>query len=377
MNALAGLNTNAPAVMGQNVASSFVAGGEFADNSRLRKAMATIAVNPDDPEAMRVVMELDPATGAKLQASQQERQFGQAAVDYVEGGRASAAQPQPNALAAMAMRGPQPRAVPAQRNALMPVDSASSSGEGFAPLSPPMPARPAGPTVRADAARDTNGDGEIDFAPLGEVRTAQDEAFLRMVRIDPKQAFAIEGEMRDRAADRLKFQRDAYGYAVSRLGGVTKDAEYGEALADIQARIDPLGVSVSQFLPDRFPGPDALRQIRLSAIDAEDQTRLFMQQANIDADNARADRNTDSMIDVREGRLAEYQRANRAREGNQRRGQDMSSRDRRRGQDMRGSGRGGRSRVPVVSSPDEARSLPPGTEFRVKGTNRILRTPGG
>ena len=33
--------------------------------------------------------------------------------------------------------------------------------------------------------------------------------------------------------------------------------------------------------------------------------------------------------------------------------------------------------MPVVSSPDEARRLPPGTSFRVKGSSRVLRTPGG
>lgn len=165
-----------------------------------------------------------------------------------------------------------------------------------------------------------------------------------MLSIDAKQAFAIDSEMRDRAADRLKLQRDAYGFAVSRLGGVKDDAGYQAALVDIAGRIEPLGVEITDHLPPTFPGPEGIKELRLGAIDAKDQVSLFLREANIEADNERADRNTDSLIETREGRLSEYQRANRAREGNQRRGQDMTDKRVR-----SGAGRRGRSSRPTAT----------------------------
>lgn len=99
---------------------------------------------------------------------------------------------------------------------------------------------------------------------------------------------------------------------------------------------------MTDFLPPNYPGPDRLKEIRLSAIDADDQMRIFMQEANIEADNARSDRNTDSLIETRDARLGEYRRHNRATEGNTRRGQDIT--------DRRGRSRGGSSRASVPTA---------------------------
>ncbi|WP_374407421.1 hypothetical protein [Pelagerythrobacter sp.] len=347
-NALASLHD--PAAVGQSALAGFAAGQRFGEDQRLRKAMSAISINPDDPEANRTVMELDPQTGARLQEMQRQRQFGQATVDYFQAGR-----PQGNALAGLPGV-PQPVA-PVAQNALMPpAASGSTFGEAFAPLSAPAPAQPqVSQAMPGSDPRDLDGDGEIDFSPLGQATSAQDEAFIRMLRADPKRAFEIDSEMRDRATDRLKLQRDAFGYAASRLGGVSDEAGYRDAVADIQRRIDPLGASVSQFLPTKFPGVASMREIRLGAIDAEDQVRLFMQEANIEADNARADRNTDSMIETRETRAAEYARNNRERSANQRRGQDITdSRVR--------SGR--KPKVVSVKTVAQAQALKPGTLYR-------------
>jgi hypothetical protein len=159
----------------------------------------------------------------------------------------------------------------------------------------------------------------------------------------------------------MKDERDLYAVAADRLSLARDEDSYQRVLAELSPMVAAVGGSLTDHVPPSFPGPEGLREIATKALSAKERPSLFMQQANIDEDNERADRNTDSLI----GDRAE-------RRGIQRRGQDIRSGDVRRGQDIRGSGGrrsavgrgGGRENLPVVSSPAEAMKLAPGTRFK-------------
>lgn len=182
-----------------------------------------------------------------------------------------------------------------------------------------------------------------------------DIAFMEMMKVDPKRALEMQGAARDRTLKALKLADDAYDHAVGRLGNVRDDTGYQALLADMEARFQPLGVDVRSMVPPSYPGPEGMRKLLLSTLDAKDQLhamierdRLHAYVANLDADNARADRNTASLMEDRRARRTEI-----------RRNHDQTDATRRRGQD-----RGGRQALPVVKTPEEARKLPSGTKFK-------------
>lgn len=87
----------------------------------------------------------------------------------------------------------------------------------------------------------------------------------------------------------------------------------------------------------------------MKALDAKQQfaamhaeRKLEWDQTDDELDNARADRNTDSLITDRSGRRAETQRYHGEREAKTRRGQDMRDGTTRRGQDVRAATAGKR-----------------------------------
>jgi hypothetical protein len=130
---------------------------------------------------------------------------------------------------------PQPVAAQAQP---MQRPAGQNAASRMPPVNPALPGDPA------------DGGEAPPITVLGEPESEADAAFLRMLQADPKAAFAIDTGMRDRAADRLKMTRDAYGYAVSRLGGVRDEQGYDEALSDIQALLAPLGVTSGFRTPE-------------------------------------------------------------------------------------------------------------------------------
>ncbi|MES2493995.1 MAG: hypothetical protein V4579_12050 [Pseudomonadota bacterium] len=109
----------------------------------------------------------------------------------------------------------------------------------------------------------------------------------------------------------------------------------------------------------------------MRVLSSKDQIAAFLQRDDTQADNARADLNTDSLIADRQARRDETRRHNQVSDNTRRRGQDISAT--RRGPDRRGSGRSaGQSSMPTVSSPAEAMKLTPGTKFRTPdGTIRV------
>jgi hypothetical protein len=202
-----------------------------------------------------------------------------------------------------------------------------------------------------------------------------------MVRADPLRALKIRSELRDNFVQGLKDTRDVYDLAYERLGETADEASYQRALVELGPMVAAVGGNIADHVPPSYPGPAGIQQIRLKALTARQQVSAFMSQANIDEDNERADRNTDSLIADRGARRGEARRYHDVQAGNVRRGQDIRSGDTRRGQDLRGSGggRGGgaaaapRGPVPVKSRA-EAMKLPPGTEFRTPD-GAVLRVP--
>lgn len=215
-----------------------------------------------------------------------------------------------------------------------------------------------------------------DFRVLGAPRDQADAAFLKMLQQDPKAAFQIDSQMRDRAADRLKLQRDAYGMAVSRLAGVTDQASYDAALSEVQQQVAPLGVNVAEHLPPQFPGVEGLRDLRLKAMDAKDQLSFFLQESNIDADNERADRNTDSLVTDRTERRTDQRRYNEGRlDVSRDRVDAYRDKSAQGGRSSGGRSAGGnRPAAPVkVNTPAEAMKLPKGTRYTTPDGKVMVR----
>ena len=124
--------------------------------------------------------------------------------------------------------------------------------------------------------------------------------------------------------DKLKSAME-HNEAVGQLIGASVDQPTYTAALD---RAEEMGIDTSKLPKQYVPGfVDNLRRQNLSIRDQLGemwkQRRFDQTQENIDEDNARADRNTDSMISDRNSRR-----------GLTARGQDMASSDRRRGQDM-------------------------------------------
>jgi hypothetical protein len=178
---------------------------------------------------------------------------------------------------------------------------------------------------------------------VGKPQSAEDAAFLRMLRRDPEKAIKMRSQLRDNFLDQVKAESEFYGLAMGQLGRATDAQSWTAAMQSIAPRAQALGMDLTSVVPAEYPGPEAVQDLLQRALPVKERMDYLLREANIEADNARADRNTDSLIGTREGRLAEYERHNRASESNQRRGQDMvdsrARRKRRGGGGKKGSGR--------------------------------------
>lgn len=328
---------------------------EAQDRRETRAALAAVAANPDDPAAMAAIFERNPELGMKLMDRADSRAFNRDMGEYLAPGG------QPNALLGAPAQAPQTPNMPSvQPNALVnalnpmpPVRPGAGFNEAFSPVSDPQPASM--PEMRPPG----DQPDQPDLSMLGEPQNGRDQAFLRMVQRDPVKALKIQSTLRDNFVDRIKNEREFYGLAVEALSTVQDDAGWQAALQRLVPMSQALGTDLTATVPLNYPGPDAVNQLLERAMPVKQQLDHFAKVANIEADNERSDRNTDSMIEVRERRAGEYERANKAREGNARRGQDLTDKRARTG--SRGSPR---EKLPVISSPAEARKLPSGTKFR-------------
>jgi len=194
-----------------------------------------------------------------------------------------------------------------------------------------------------------------EFAMLGQPRTQADAAFLKMVKLDAPRALKIRSEMRNNFVKMLGQTHDVYAHAIDRLSQTNDEVGYQQVLQELTPMVTAIGGDLAGAVPPHYPGPDGVRQLMMKALDVKDRLSHLLAQDrtdayvnNLEADNARADRNTDSLIYDRNARRGETRRYNDARISTTRRGQDM---------------RGGGGGLVRVKSIEEARALKPGTKF--------------
>ena len=223
-------------------------------------------------------------------------------------------------------------------------------------------------------------DAAPDLSYLGEPQNGRDRAFLRMVQIDPVRALQIQSSMREGFVERLNSVREMTTFAVEQLGRVTDEAGWQAALGRFLPMVQAVGGDLSN-IPANYPGPDAVQELLDEGLPLKERLDYLLDQANVDADNARSDRNTDSLIGTRQGTLAERQRTNRAREGTAERRESRIATNQNRPRPARssrprasGGATGGSSNLPVIASPQAAANLAPGTQFRTPD-GRTLRVP--
>lgn len=328
--------------VGKNAMDAFEQGRKIGQELRVRKAMGAFAANPDNPEPINALIALgEPEKALSLHNLQAKRaeaardnQYRGAQARYFGGGNALASAGGPAAAPIQ----------PGAPNALAGfVPGLGGQGAGTGPGASASPGQASRPPQAV------NPQPEQPH-PLGQPQSPEDSAFMEMLRIDPKRAFETKSAMRDEAVKRLGVTSDAYDFAISHLANVQDDTSYQTVLAEMDNRLRPLGVDIRTLAPPTFPGPQGVRRLLMSALDAKDQLaaivsrdRLEAYRADIDADNKRADLNTRSLIDTRQGNLKENRRFHDATIDTRRRGQDIGATT------PRG---GGKTARPTATGPD-------------------------
>jgi len=163
---------------------------------------------------------------------------------------------------------------------------------------------------------------EIERAANSPDMGVRNAAFKRMMQIDPVQAMKIQSEERDRTLDGMEDANKAFRYAAEALGNARDDATYKMVLDRVEQAVAPLGIDIRSMVPGTHPGPEGIQQLQMQALDISQRfaaiDRRFSAEAraaDIDADNQRADRNTDSLIADRSQRTGiQRQRAETAAE---------------------------------------------------------------
>lgn len=347
------------------------------EETEFRRAVADYQRDPSNRDALNAMMQLDPQTAIRLRDDADKREFRGALSDYV-GRNALAATPAGPAPALSGFTGQGP-----QRGALSPPNALLGAADGrtgdFSTAFAPFAEGAAQPAPAPEPAAAESADAQApDLSFLGAPQSREDAAFLRMLRVDPMEALKVQSEMRETFRKRLEDEREFYSIAVDELSRMQDDNGWQQALVRLRPIAEALGADLST-VPTSYPGPEAVDELLTQSLPVKERLDLLLREADLIADNERADRNTDSLVEDRAGRRAEQRRANQARVEATRRGQDISSRDRIRGQDITDA-RGRRSQdvtdargrgtpppandLPLVSSPEAARSLPKGTRFR-------------
>lgn len=387
---------DSPATAGDRTMAGFREGMAMGDAMRARKdradvraALGALRADPGNPEAMGVLFEHAPELAVKMEARADDMAFRSAARDwYLPGSAQGATAPTQNALASAA-----PGAAPqgSQAATVQPQNALAAVAGGSAPqpsqnallalagptsspaaqigyLSSPAAPGVAGETPQPEPGAQPNEGAQRVQAVVqqfGKPQDDRDKAFLRMFARDPMQALKLQGQMRDNLVGQMEAEQKLYSVGLDLMARSNDEASWQTMRGQVIPLATQIGADVSAIIPDRYPGPEAVEALMERALPAKERLDLMLREANIEADNLRADRNTDSLIETREGRLDEYRRHNRASESNVRRGQDVRDRTSRRGQDIRAKGKGSKPpRVVKVKTVEEARALEPGTRFQ-------------
>lgn len=201
----------------------------------------------------------------------------------------------------------------------------------------------------------------------------------RLQRVNPKLAFSLAKMDADQRTAAYKAIEEQVGLESRVIGAVraAPEAEQQVVYANIRNYLGARGIT---NLPEQWnPGMAETHQrmgltVMQAFQDDRAERRLNADIADDQADNERADRNTESMIGDRVARRGLASRGQDLTDARVRRGQDISSTDRKRGQDMtdkrlRETGRGMGKTAPspaiaTVRSAAERDKLPKGALYR-------------
>ena len=150
---------------------------------------------------------------------------------------------------------------------------------------------------------------EIARAAQSPDMNVRNAAFKRMMQLNPIEAMKIQSSERDRHLDGMEDANKAFRYAAEALGNARDDATYKQVLDRVEQAVAPLGIDSRSMVPGTHPGPAGIRELQMQALDISQRfaaiDRRFSAEArvaDIEDDNERQDRNTDSIIRDREAR---------------------------------------------------------------------------
>lgn len=296
------------------------------NEGRTSAAYRALGRNPDDPEALNALLEVNPQAAFQYRQfrrqegdHQREQDYRSAAADYLTA--------TPSAL-------PSRPSAASQTNALMP-PPAPSSGIMPSPDSPLGGGVPIGVAPVGQAGADP-------MSPMGAAPVdPRADSFRRMAQADPDAAMRAQLSQMRLSKEQLDQINDLNGAALRLLAGV-HDQESLNAASDRARRMyGKYGVDFDELgVPTEYD-PDAIQGLMLSALETDKQLAALRAERRLEwdieddqVDNERSDRNTDSMIGTRGARVGIARDSVNRADARGRRGQDMTSTDRRRGQDM-------------------------------------------
>lgn len=357
-----------------DIAGNFARGYDIADKIitgvHQKNALAALAQNPDDQNALAHLYQANPAVAARMEEMNMKRHDvaretdARNALGHIVG---AIGQQQFNDFR-------QPNAITGTMPEPVVVASVARDTPGTAVNAPSAAGDVAPP---ADAAPPSADDDPITITgkrpePPAEVHPDLSEEWRTYAQSDPDGAMKTmidRHKLNKGQAVDLAAQMDIIGRLA---GSATDEASYQQALSYGKA----LGYDVSR-LPPNFT-PEAVAQIQQQSMTARDALKLKHDITDDEIDNARADKamqlqhrdrtrgqdlSHEDRVRGQDVSADTTQRGQDISHEDRVRGQDIGSKDRQRGQDLRGKGKGKGGGIPHVKSVAEARALPVGTMF--------------
>lgn len=280
-----------------------------------------------------------------------------------------------------------------QRHGIVEADSAAPAPQAppvaSVPQAAPMTASPVMPSPHATGGPDEAenlipADAGLDAAPVvaSGGMSLNPEGLQRLKAINPKLAFDLmkmDAEQRV-AAHKAITEQIALESRIIGAVRAAPEADQQQVYTNIRNYLGAKGIT---GLPEQWNPAlaETHQRMGLTAMQAfqddRAERRLAQDIADDEADNERADRNTASLIEDREGRRGLVARGQDLTDARGRRGQDITSADRKRGQDISSADRryatdnagrrkkpAGTENIPTPKSAAERDKLPKGTLYR-------------
>ncbi|MBI0477505.1 hypothetical protein D9601_19400 [Sphingomonas sp. MA1305] len=341
----------------QAALGGYQAGVGIGTARRREAVLGKLASSPDDPALTGQLASVDPdaarqyvALRSTIRTADRDNQFRVAASDYQRARgpntlgsllrRQNAPQPGGAALTGGVQPDAPAQAVLAGNGSVVdpriPGSGAPAPADA-APYPAALPAAPIGAPSQGTAELPATAAVESAQAPAGNA----DAAYQRMADIDPERALALRAQLSKANAEDLDAYQKVNAASLQLMGGVHDQASYDEAKRRAHELHDQYGVGPDSLqLPDQYD-PKVVQGLMMSAMNMSQQLAAVRAQTRLDwdiqddkIDNERADKNTNSLIEDRNGRRGLIARGQNMTD---RRGRDataIASSDRQRGQDM-------------------------------------------